>query len=190
MARSFKEKFERLSRKQEDSDERTHQAIMQIADTLAIFGGQGLAGFLHGRYGGMPDVLRMPVDGLVGALGGVASWGLLLTGYGEIARPINSFSSSMGGYLFGGVMADWGQSMREAAEGDNAAGLHGVDKDGKQVQYLGREYNEEEAKKAGVQKRRPILAGDREVRRDGRDARRGPFVRPNTRGSAAPMHNY
>lgn len=116
------------------------QAMEHVGTTVLTYAGAGIAGYVHGRKGGMPTYFGVPLDLMVagfGGLAGVAGWA------GEYSPFVLGFANGFGAYYIGTMMAGKGQQARKDAG-----------------EYKGKEFTAEEARKENVQTRAPVMAGD------------------------------
>ena len=143
---SFKDKFERLSRRVENEEEKSEEMLKVGIDQVLTHVGAGVVAFAHGRKGGMPAIARLPVDALSAGVGNLIGWGLMFTGrmYG---RHVVALSTGPSVWWFGGEMAKWGNKIRK-----------------EKGEMLNREPTTEEQEEMGIQYRTPIIAGDGGVR--------------------------
>jgi len=139
----WKSRYEGYKKRRENQDDRMNDLVLGFVNSFSGYVGAGLMGFLHGRRGGLPAVGGLPVDALVGGIGGLAGMALTYFGYTAIGGAVGGFAGGSGNYWFGCQMADLGQDKREEAG-----------------ELLNRQFTTEEAQKEGVQSRRPIFAGD------------------------------
>lgn len=135
--------YERLKTRQQNEAERSSEMVMLALDEVANYGGAALVGYLHGRRGGIPAVGGVPVDAGIAGLFGLIGWGLVLSGF-TWGRTIARFGGGAGAYWVGAMFAEWGQKRREKAG-----------------EKLGRQLTTEEAQKAKVIVRPPIMGGAR-----------------------------
>lgn len=116
------------------------KTMEHVGGTVLTYAGAGIAGYVHGRKGGMPTYFGIPLDLLVAAGGGVAG----LAGWaGEYSPYILHFANGFGSYYIGTMAAGKGQQARKDAG-----------------EYKGKEFTAEEARKENVQTRAPVMAGD------------------------------
>lgn len=149
----WKSRYESFKRRNDNKDQRSMEVVSAVADTALTFAGVGLMGYLHGRKGGIPAVAGMPLDAAGGAAFGLGGLALVMSGWGW-GRHIAAFGTGLGSYWFGSYMADFGSRRREKAG-----------------EKLGRQLTTEEAQKAGVVARPPVLAGQGVFAHYGQEAR-------------------
>ena len=110
-----------------------------VAVTALTLGGAGIAGYVHGRKGGMPTYAGIPLDLLVAGVGGVVG----LAGWaGGYSSWVMGLANGFGAYYVGTLAAGKGQAARKEKK-----------------EFLGREYTADEQRTNSVQSRAPITAG-------------------------------
>jgi hypothetical protein len=120
------------------SQEQAH-AMEQVGGTVLTFAGAGVAGYIHGRRGGMPTYFGVPLDLGLAAVGGVVG----LAGWaGEFSDYVLNFTNGFGAYYVGTMAAGKGQQARKDAG-----------------EFKGKEFTADEARKENVQPRAPVMAG-------------------------------
>jgi len=141
----WKDVAERLQNRIKSINAAQVETMNEVAETGLTLAGAGIAGYIHGRKGGMPTYGGIPLDLLVaGASGivGLAGWA------GGYSPWLLAFGNGWGAYYVGTLAAGKGLAARK-----NAKKADGT------PEYLGREYTAEEQRAQGIQARAPVMAG-------------------------------
>lgn len=140
---------QKLAKTYEDNREQ----IRYAADTVEVFLAGGIIGWIHGRNGGIPKRLGIPLDlGLMILFKGL---GFYMSAKGWTgAADVHAIGNGIGGYYFGTMGLEIGQKQLAAA----------TDKDGKKT-ALGHPLSDKEASDANIDRRtNTILAGEEQQR--------------------------
>jgi hypothetical protein len=100
--------------------EENREQIRFATDTVEVWGAAGFMGWIHGRNGGIPKRLGIPLDlGLTGVLKLVAFMGWA----GKYSADLHGLGNGFGAYYFGTMGLDIGQTaLKNAKAADAKAG--------------------------------------------------------------------
>lgn len=145
---SWKNRYERLYKKQEREEERGAEMVGAGLDMVATIAGVAIPAYMHGRKAGMPAVAKLPIDALGAGLFTTIGWGLMAFGM-PWGRHVAAFGTGFSTWWLGGIFAKWGQDARKKA-GELTTG--DATRDATQL-------TPSQADAANVQVRPPIVAG-------------------------------
>jgi len=136
---------DRLKARLAKIDAQQMETMNEVAETALVLGGAAVAGYVHGRKGGMPTYAGVPLDLMVAGVAGVVG----LAGWAGSYSPwLLAFGNGFGAYYIGTMAAGKGQAARKAAKKPDGSS-----------EFLGREYTADEQRAQGVQSRAPVMAG-------------------------------